>query len=242
MYPDVQLYIDGAWKSGAANKSHDVLNPATGEAIGQVPHAEKADLDQALASAQKAFLAWKGVSAFERYKLLRKAADVLRARSEAMATVLTMEQGKPLPEAKMEMQTAVDVIDWFAEEGRRAYGRVIPARGQGIYQLVLKEPVGPVAGFVPWNFPVNQSVRKIGAALAAGCSIILKGPEETPASCALLVKCFEDAGLPKGLINWSSGCRPRSRSTSSRTRSSARSRSPARCRSASTSRRSPAST
>jgi succinate-semialdehyde dehydrogenase/glutarate-semialdehyde dehydrogenase len=201
MYPDLSLYIGGTWKKGSGGKAHAVLNPATGDAIGEVPHAETSDLDHALAAAAKAFVNWKATSAFDRYKLLRKAADVLRSRAEALAEVLTLEQGKPLAEARTEMVTAVDVIDWFAEEGRRAYGRVIPARGAGVYQLVIKEPVGPVAAFVPWNFPVNQSVRKIGAALAAGCSIIIKGPEETPASCALLVKCFEDAGVPAGLIN-----------------------------------------
>src|SRR3954466_1992288 len=114
---------------------------------------------------------------------------------------MTFEQGKPLAEAKQEALAGADVIDWFAEEGRRAYGRVIPARADGVYQLVIKEPVGPVAAFTPWNFPINQAVRKISAALATGCSVIIKGPEETPASCAALVQAYIDAGLPAGVLN-----------------------------------------
>ena len=132
---------------------------------------------------------------------MRKAADLLRARAETIAPLLTMEQGKPLAEAKGEALAGADVIDWFAEEGRRAYGRVIPARAAGIYQLVVKEPVGPVAAFTPWNFPINQVVRKLSAALATGCSIIVKGPEETPAAPAELIRCFVDAGVPAGVVN-----------------------------------------
>ncbi len=201
MYPDVSLFIDGEWSKGSSGKAQDILNPATGDPIGQVPHAGKADLDRALAAAEKAFHAWKQVSAFERYKIMRKAADLLRSRADEIATAMTMEQGKPVAEAKQEVLSGGDLIDWFAEEGRRAYGRVIPARAQGVHQLVVKEPVGPVAAFTPWNFPVNQAVRKVSCALAAGCSIIIKGPEDTPASCAMLIKCFADAGVPKGVVN-----------------------------------------
>src|SRR6202022_970692 len=132
---------------------------------------------------------------------MRKAADIFRSRIDEIAAVLTLEQGKPLAEAKGEAMAGADVIDWFAEEARRAYGRVIPARGEGIYQIVVKEPVGPVAAFTPWNFPINQAVRKISAAVATGCSVILKGPEETPGSCAALVKAFADAGVPAGVVN-----------------------------------------
>ena len=165
------------------------------------PHADKADLDRALAAAEKGFKAWRKVSAYDRYKLMRKAADIFRSRVDEIAPVLTMEQGKPLAEAKGEAMAGADVIEWFAEEARRAYGRVIPARGEGIYQIVVKEPVGPVAAFTPWNFPINQAVRKISAAVATGCSVIIKGPEETPASCAALVQAYLDAGLPAGVIN-----------------------------------------
>jgi succinate-semialdehyde dehydrogenase / glutarate-semialdehyde dehydrogenase len=200
-YPDVSLHIDGSWCKGAAGRSEPILNPASGEAVGEVPHAAIADLDRALAAAEKGFAEWRKVSAFDRYKLMRKAADILRSRADEIGTIMTMEQGKPFAEAKMETLAGADVIDWFAEEGRRAYGRVIPARGEGIYQLVVKEPVGPVAAFTPWNFPINQAVRKISAALATGCSVIIKGPEETPGSCAALVKAYLDAGLPRGVLN-----------------------------------------
>jgi succinate-semialdehyde dehydrogenase / glutarate-semialdehyde dehydrogenase len=201
MYADVLLFIDGTWKKANSGKTIPVLNPATAEPVGTVAHAEKADLDAALSAAQKGFASWRKVSANDRYKLMRKAADVLRAKADDVARLMTIEQGKPVGEAKMETLAGADVIDWFAEEGRRAYGRTIPARAAGVYQLEIKEPVGPVAAFTPWNFPINQAVRKISMALAAGCSIIIKGPEETPASCAALVDAFASAGLPAGTLN-----------------------------------------
>jgi succinate-semialdehyde dehydrogenase / glutarate-semialdehyde dehydrogenase len=201
MYSDTQLYIDGAWGKGAAGKTIPVLNPASGEKIGTVAHADIADLERAARAAEAGFNAWRKVSAFDRYKIMRKAADILRANADAIGEQMTLEQGKPLVESKLETLAGADVIDWFAEEGRRAYGRVVPARADGIYQLVVKEPVGPVAAFTPWNFPINQAVRKTSAALAAGCSIILKGPEDTPASCAGLIRAFAEAGVPKGVIN-----------------------------------------
>jgi succinate-semialdehyde dehydrogenase/glutarate-semialdehyde dehydrogenase len=201
MYQDTQLFIDGTWRAARSGRTIPVLNPATEEVIGQVAHAGKDDLDEALEAAAKGFAAWKKVSAFDRSKLMRKAADILRGRADAVATLMTLEQGKPLAEARVEVMAAADIIDWFAEEARRAYGRVVPARGEGIYQLVVKEPVGPVAAFTPWNFPINQVVRKLSAAVATGCSIIVKAPEETPASPAQLVKAFVDAGLPAGVVN-----------------------------------------
>jgi succinate-semialdehyde dehydrogenase/glutarate-semialdehyde dehydrogenase len=201
MYPEIQLFVDGVWTGAAAGRTLPVVNPATGEAIGTVAHAERADLDRALEAADKGFRAWRKVSAFDRSKVMRKAADLLRSRADAIAPLLTMEQGKPLAEARGEVLAAADVIDWFAEEARRTYGRVIPARADGIYQLVVKEPVGPVAAFTPWNFPINQVVRKLSCALAAGCSIIVKAPEETPASPAELIRCFADAGVPAGVMN-----------------------------------------
>jgi succinate-semialdehyde dehydrogenase / glutarate-semialdehyde dehydrogenase len=201
MYSNVNLFIDGAWKPAVSGKTLPVLNPATEETIGTVAHAEQADLDLALAAAQKGFETWRKVSAYERYRLMRKAADILRGRSDEIATLMTMEQGKPLAEAKGEVQAGADVIDWFAEEARRAYGRTVPARVGGVFQLEMKEPVGPVAAFTPWNFPMNQAVRKVSCAVAAGCSIIIKGPEETPASCAALIDAFAQAGLPAGVVN-----------------------------------------
>jgi succinate-semialdehyde dehydrogenase/glutarate-semialdehyde dehydrogenase len=201
MYSNVNLFIDGEWKPAVSGKTLPVLNPATEETIGTVAHAEQADLDLVLAAAQKGFETWRKVSAYDRYKLMRKAADILRSRVDEVATLMTMEQGKPLAEAKGETLVGVDVIDWFAEEGRRAYGRTIPARMPGVFQLEMKEPVGPVAAFTPWNFPINQAVRKMSAAVAAGCSIIIKGPEETPASCAALIDAFAQAGIPPGVVN-----------------------------------------
>ncbi len=200
MYPDVQLHIAGSWRDAENGRSIPVVNPATEEVIGQVAHASRGDLDEAVAAAAAGFATWRAVSAYDRAKVMRKAADLLRGRADEVARLMTLEQGKPLPEARMEVSTAADITDWLAEEARRAYGRVVPARAPGVIQLVVKEPVGPVAAFTPWNFPINQIVRKLGAALAAGCSIIVKAPEETPASPAALIRCFVDAGVPAGVI------------------------------------------
>jgi succinate-semialdehyde dehydrogenase / glutarate-semialdehyde dehydrogenase len=201
MYQDVSLYIDGSWGKASGGKTEPVLNPATGEQIGTYAHADKADLERAAQAALKGFKAWRKVSAYERYKIMRKAAELLRSRIDDVTKIMTMEQGKPVAEAKMEIANGCDVIDWFAEEGRRAYGWIIPARAEGVYQLAIKEPVGPVAAFTPWNFPINQAVRKISAALGAGCSIVLKGAEDTPGSIAQLVRAYADAGVPAGVIN-----------------------------------------
>jgi succinate-semialdehyde dehydrogenase / glutarate-semialdehyde dehydrogenase len=199
-YPNVQLHIAGQWRDGEGGKKIDVLNPANEEVVGTVAHASVRDLDAALEAAERGFKAWKKVSPYERSKTMRKAADLLRSRADAIARLMTLEQGKPVAEAKMEVMAAGDIIEWFAEESRRTYGQVIPARGESIYQLAIKEPVGPVAAFTPWNFPINQVVRKLSAALAAGCSIIVKAPEETPASPAELIKCFLEAGVPGDVI------------------------------------------
>jgi succinate-semialdehyde dehydrogenase/glutarate-semialdehyde dehydrogenase len=200
MYQDILLHIGGHWTAGRAGATLNVVNPATEAVIGTLARADTADLDAALAAAAAGFATWRAMSAFERSRIMRRAADLLRDRAEAIAVLMTMEQGKPLAEARMEIAGSADVIDWFAEEGRRAYGRVIPARAPGIYQLSVREPVGVVAGFTPWNFPISQAVRKVSAALAAGCAFILKGPEETPASCAALVRAYVDAGLPDGVL------------------------------------------
>ena len=200
MYSDVLLLIDGEWRGSATGRTLDVRNPATGEVLGQLAHAAPADLDAALAAAAGGFQAWRGTGAFERSQVMRRAASLLRERVDAVHRLMTAEQGKPLAEARMETLGAADTIDWFAEEARRSYGRVIPARAANVMQIVSREPVGPVAAFSPWNFPINQAVRKVAAALAAGCSIILKGPEETPASCAAMVRAFVDAGVPAGAL------------------------------------------
>jgi succinate-semialdehyde dehydrogenase/glutarate-semialdehyde dehydrogenase len=196
-----QLFIDGAWTDGVCARGISVLNPATGEASSSVAHACLEDLERAALCTEKGFREWRRRSAFERSKLLRRAADLLRERVDTVARAMTLEEGKPLHEARAETMSAADVTDWFAEEARRTYGRVIPSRSEEIYQLVIKEPIGPVAAFSPWNFPVVLAVRKIAAALAAGCSVVLKGPEEAPACCAALVGAFQDAGLPPGALN-----------------------------------------
>lgn len=196
MYPEIRLHIAGEWRAARSGDTLPIMNPATGEEIGRVPKAGREDLDEALQAAERGFKTWRAVSAYERGKILRKAASLLRERSDEVARVMTIEQGKPLAESKGEVLAGADTIDWFAEESRRAYGRIVPARADGVMQLVFREPVGPVAAFTPWNFPVNQAVRKVSAALTTGCSIILKGPEETPGSCAALIQCYLDAGVP----------------------------------------------
>jgi succinate-semialdehyde dehydrogenase/glutarate-semialdehyde dehydrogenase len=178
-----------------------VLNPATGKVLARLPHAGKADLDRALAAAEKGLATWRVTSAYDRARAMRKAADLVRERAERIATVMVQEQGKPFPEARAEVVTTADIIEWCAEEGRRTYGRIVPGRGRNVRQLVVQEPVGVVAAFTPWNFPTLTPVRKIAGALAAGCAIVLKAAEETPGSAVELVRCFHDAGVPKGVVN-----------------------------------------
>lgn len=200
-YPDTQLFIAGQWCPGSGGRRIAVTDPATSEVIGHVAHAEIADLDAALAAAERGFAVWRETGVFDRCRIMRRAADLMRERADGIARILTREQGKPLAEARGEVLAGADIIDWFAEEGRRAYGQIIPARTPGVTQLAIKLPVGPVAAFTPWNFPINQAVRKLSAALAAGCSIIVKAPEETPASPAELIRAFADAGVPDGVVN-----------------------------------------
>ncbi|MEM7255219.1 MAG: NAD-dependent succinate-semialdehyde dehydrogenase [Pseudomonadota bacterium] len=200
-YPDVQLFINGQWRDGAEGKSLPIIDPATEEEIGRLAHATRPDLDAAIDAAVRGFEIWRNVSAFERYQLMRKAAAILRERADDIAWLMTRDQGKPLVQAGMELAVGADTIDWFAEEARRTYGQVIPPRVAGVTQMTVKQPVGPVAAFTPWNFPVNQVVRKLSAALATGCSIIVKAPEETPASPAELIRAFQDAGVPDGVVN-----------------------------------------
>jgi succinate-semialdehyde dehydrogenase/glutarate-semialdehyde dehydrogenase len=201
MYTQLGLYIDGKWNHGNGAGGEDVINPATEKPLAHLPHASIKDLDAALAAAQAGFKLWKGKSAYDRGRIIKKAADLMRDRADAIATVLTQEQGKSFVEAKGEVVTSADIVEWFAEEGRRAYGRIIPSRNPTVRQMVVTEPVGVVAAFTPWNFPTLTPARKIAASLAAGCSIILKASEETPGACVEMVKCFIDAGLPPGVLN-----------------------------------------
>ncbi len=199
-YTDVLLYIDGAWRPASDGRKTPVIDPATEEVVGHFAHAHKADLDDALAASERGFALWSRTPSFERYQIMRRAADLLRERRQHIARLMTIEGGKPLGEALFEVSAGADMIDWLAEEGRRLYGRMVPARSPDTRQMVIREPIGPVAAFTPWNFPISQALRKVAAALAAGCSIILKGPEETPASPAELIRAFADAGIPAGVV------------------------------------------
>jgi succinate-semialdehyde dehydrogenase/glutarate-semialdehyde dehydrogenase len=201
MYEDLSLYINGEFLKGGGRREQDIVNPATDEVIGKLPHASKEDLDHALASAQKAFLTWRKSSPVERSRILRKVAELSRARAQDIGRNITMDMGKPLAEAVGEVVVCSEHADWAAEECRRIYGRVIPARAADVRQLVLKEPIGVVAAFSPWNFPYNQAIRKIVSALGAGCTIIIKGPEDTPSAVVAIARMFHEAGLPPGCLN-----------------------------------------
>ncbi len=201
MYANLELFIDGQWLNGDGRAGQDVINPATEKPLARLPHASTADLDRALEAAKKGFATWRAVSAYERAKVIRKAADLMRERYDAISKILVQEQGKAYPEARAEVRTSADIIEWYAEEGRRAYGRIVPGAFKGIRQIVVQEPVGIVTAFTPWNFPTLTPARKIGGALAAGCSLILKASEETPGACVEMVRCFADAGLPPGVLN-----------------------------------------
>ena len=201
MYQDTLLHIAGDWRPSSTRATIPVVNPATEEVIGTVAHAGRRDLEEAVEAAKNGFAQWRRTSAFERARVMQRASALLREREAKIAQSLTMEQGKPLQEALNEVRAAAEVNDWFAEEARRTYGRVIPSRTEGVHQFTLREPVGPVAAFTPWNFPVIQVACKLPAALAAGCSIIVKAPEETPAAPAEFIRAFVDAGVPAGVVN-----------------------------------------
>jgi succinate-semialdehyde dehydrogenase/glutarate-semialdehyde dehydrogenase len=194
------MYIDGEWLDATGRQSQPVVNPASGAQIGVLPHASVADLDRALESARKGFLLWRATPAQERAMVLRKAAEWLRKNGEDIARIATTEQGKPLAESRIELGAAADCLEWYGEEGRRAYGRVLP-RPPGSRTLVVKEPIGPVAAFAPWNFPLGNPARKLGAAIGAGCSVILKPPEEAPASAIMVARALIESGLPVGVMN-----------------------------------------
>lgn len=192
----------GPERIGAADREALALvNPANGQTVGQIPVATTADLDDALAAADMAFKSWRKVSAYDRAAILHRAAALLRERAQSIAHFMTLEQGKPVADSVLEVNGAADIFDWFAEEGRRAYGRIIPARTPGVRNMVFREPIGPVALFTPWNFPVTIPARKIAAALAAGCSCIAKPAEETPSPTLAIAQALADAGLPDGVLN-----------------------------------------
>jgi succinate-semialdehyde dehydrogenase / glutarate-semialdehyde dehydrogenase len=196
-YPDLQLFIRGEWKS---MDGQPVINPADESVIGIVPHAGRAELDAALAAATEGFRVWRNTSAAKRADIILRAARLIRERVEDAAVAMTLEQGKTVAEARLEVLRGCDIIEWDATEGRRVYGRVIPGE-PGMRHTVLRQPVGVVAAFSPWNFPLASPARKVAGALSAGCSIILKASEETPAGAVQLVRAFHDAGVPPGVVN-----------------------------------------
>jgi acyl-CoA reductase-like NAD-dependent aldehyde dehydrogenase len=201
MYPQLSLYIDGQFIHGGGRPEQDVLNPATQQVLARLPHATREDLDLALASAQRAFETWRRSSPMERSKVLRKVAELARERAQDIGRNITLDQGKPLAEAVGEVMSCSEHAEWHAEECRRIYGRTVPARADGVRQLVLREPIGVCAAFSPWNFPFNQAIRKIAAAIGAGCTVVIKGPEDAPSAVVALAQLFHDAGLPAGCLN-----------------------------------------
>lgn len=201
IFSQLSLYIDGEWLGRLGRDVVPVVDPATGEVLGDLPLATGADLQAALAAARSGFVVWRKKSPAERSDILRSVARRLMERREELSRILTQEQGKPLAESAVEVERSARIMEWYAEEGRRAYGRVIPADRPGVRQYSVPEPIGPIAAFSPWNVPLVTPVRKIAGALAAGCSVILKPSEETPGVALMLGKLFEEAGLPKGVLN-----------------------------------------
>ncbi|MFF5297410.1 NAD-dependent succinate-semialdehyde dehydrogenase [Paractinoplanes globisporus] len=200
MYPELGLYIDGQWRPGGSGLTAPVLNPATEEVLGQVPLATIADLDDAIVGARKGFETWRAIPIADRVAILHKAADILTSRADRVGRVMTLEQGKPFREARGEALRVANALRWDADDARRAYGRIIPSADDTVLS-VRHEPVGVVAAFTPWNFPAGSPMRKIAAALSAGCSIVVKASEETPGTAVELVGCFAEAGVPAGVLN-----------------------------------------
>eukprot|EP01037_Dinobryon_pediforme_P024636 gene24636-26495_t len=201
MYPDLFLYINGQFHGVDGRRFQEVHNPATAEVLGHLPWAEPADIDAAINAAHRAFLSWRHVSPLERSDVLRKAASLARARADDIGRSITLDNGKPLADAIAEVVNAAEHLDWHAEEGRRIYGRVVPSRQPAVRQLVVREPVGVCAAISPWNFPFGQAMKKVAAAIAAGCTVVLKGPSESPSAIVAMARLFHDAGLPAGVFN-----------------------------------------
>lgn len=198
-YTELKLYVDGEWIGTEKRRTHRVVNPATGAALGELPLVDAADLDRALAATERAFRQWRRSAPEERARVLKGAAQLVRERVEHIARVATLEEGKPLRETRAEAIAVANLFEFFGEECRRAYGRVL-VRPTGMRSLVVKEPIGPVAAFAPWNFPIINPGRKLAAPIAAGCPVILKPAEESPASAIEVVRALVDAGLPAGVV------------------------------------------
>ena len=200
-YTPLDLYIGGEWRQGSGGRGEDVINPATGETIGRLPHASAEDLDAALASAESGFQVWRKTSPADRSRIIRKAAELMRENASTIARVCVMEEGKPFGQAMWEVMFTAERMEWVAEEAKRVYGQVLPVGAHGERRSIIYEPVGPSIGLSPWNLPIMMPGTKIAFALAAGCSMIVKPAEETPGTGVLIVKMFEQAGLPKGVLN-----------------------------------------
>lgn len=205
MYRDLQLYIDGDWRAASSGATREVTDPATEEVLGTIAAADEKDLDAALAAAEAGFNIWRRTGPWERARLIRATAELIRSRADQIAMVMSLETGKPLAEAKGEVGGAADQFEWYSEETKRIYGQVIEGRTGESRMAVIHQPVGVVAAFSAWNFPALLPARKIAAALGAGCSIIVKPAGEAPASCAALVQACHDAGVPKGVVNFVTG-------------------------------------
>lgn len=196
---DLKLFINGSWRTGEGRDSFPVVNPVTGEGIAELPLATEADLDEALETAKRTYPEWRATPVEQRSAILHKAAKILKDRADEIARTMTQEQGKPLAESKGEVFGAASLFDWYAEEIKRDYGRVL-VRPPGQLSRVMHEPVGPVATFTPWNFPIYLLAKKVSAALAAGCSVISKPAEETPGNTLAVAQALDEAGLPKGVF------------------------------------------
>ena len=205
MYHDFQLYIDGRWSPARSGTTKRVFDPATEDEVGKIADAGSEDLDRALAAAERGFAAWRQTGTWERAACLRRVADLIRERIDEIATVMSIETGKPFVEAKGETNAAADQFEWYAEEAKRIYGQLIGSRSADSRLAVIYQPVGVVAAFSAWNFPALLPARKIAAALAAGCSIIIKPAGEAPGSCAALVQACHDAGIAAGVVNYVTG-------------------------------------
>lgn len=195
------LYINGEWRNAYSNETMDVINPATGEVIAQVASGGSRETKEAIAAADAAFQEWKNTTAFDRAQYMKKVSELMRERAEDLAKTITMEMGKPINEARREVNSAINYNDWFLEEAKRVYGETVPASHQDKHLMVLREPVGVTAAITPWNFPLSMITRKISPAIAAGCTVIIKPAPATPLSAIKLFECFHDAGLPAGVVN-----------------------------------------
>jgi succinate-semialdehyde dehydrogenase/glutarate-semialdehyde dehydrogenase len=198
-YTDLKLYIDGEWLSAGSRRTQRVINPANGATLGELPLADTADLDRALQAAERGYRLWRRATAEERGRVMKSAAQLIRQRADNIARIATLEEGKTVGEARAEAMMTANLFEFYGEECRRTYGRVL-VRPTGTRSMVTKEPVGPVAAFAPWNFPIANPGRKLGAPVAAGCSVILKPAEESPASAIEVVRALYDAGLPAGVV------------------------------------------